>query len=150
MTDRVSIVLKSRGSPDMLPFSLCNNRRLAIRHMNRHLFPTTLLTIDSVLRNREVVRAKNLPVPPRKAFIDAKIRRTLQEPEFQNKESYASHDKERVAYSDQRLSHSVTYSTKLSTYTSANFSPLKVKCLIKHEALGRVELCILYLGTRWK
>jgi hypothetical protein len=29
-------------APDMLPFSLCNNKRLAIQHMNRPLFPTTL------------------------------------------------------------------------------------------------------------
>ena len=42
MTARVSMLLKSRSSPDMLPFSLCNKKRLAIRHMNRPLFPTTL------------------------------------------------------------------------------------------------------------
>jgi len=42
MTARVSMLLKSRASPDMLPFSLCNKKRLAIRHMNRPLFPTTL------------------------------------------------------------------------------------------------------------
>ena len=36
------MLLKSRASPDMLPFSLCNKKRLAIRHMNRPLFPTTL------------------------------------------------------------------------------------------------------------
>jgi len=43
ITARVSLsLLKSRASPDMLPFSLCNNKRLAIRHMNRPLFPTTL------------------------------------------------------------------------------------------------------------
>ena len=42
MTARVSMLLKSRASPDMLPFSLCNNKRLEIRHMNRLLFPTTL------------------------------------------------------------------------------------------------------------
>jgi len=35
-------MLKSRASPDMLPFSLYNKKRLAIRHMNRPLFPTTL------------------------------------------------------------------------------------------------------------
>jgi len=35
-------LLKSRASPDMLPFSLCNKKRLAIRHMNRPLFPATL------------------------------------------------------------------------------------------------------------
>ena len=40
MTARVSMQLKSRVSPDMLPFSLCNKKRLAIRHMNRPLFPT--------------------------------------------------------------------------------------------------------------
>ena len=42
MTARVSVLLKSRASPDVLPFSLCNKKRLAIRHMNRLLFPTTL------------------------------------------------------------------------------------------------------------
>ena len=42
MTSRVSMLLKSRASPDMLPFSLCKEKRLAIRHINRPLFPTTL------------------------------------------------------------------------------------------------------------
>jgi len=42
MTARVSILLKSRASPDMLPFSLCNKKILAIRHMNRPLFPIIL------------------------------------------------------------------------------------------------------------
>jgi len=42
MTAHVSMLLKSRASPDMLPFSLCNKKRLAIRHMNRPIFPTTL------------------------------------------------------------------------------------------------------------
>jgi len=41
LTARVSMLLKSRAAPDMLPFSLCNKKRLAIRHMNRPLFPTT-------------------------------------------------------------------------------------------------------------
>ena len=36
------MLLKSRASPDVLPFSICNKKRLAIRHMNRPLFPTTL------------------------------------------------------------------------------------------------------------
>jgi hypothetical protein len=35
-------VVEIGASPDMLPFSLCNKKRLAIRHMNRLLFPTTL------------------------------------------------------------------------------------------------------------
>jgi len=42
MTARVSMLLKPRASPDMLPFSLCNKKILVIRHMNRPLFPTTL------------------------------------------------------------------------------------------------------------
>ena len=42
MTARFSVLLKSWASPDMLPFSLCNKKGLAIRHMNRPLFPTTL------------------------------------------------------------------------------------------------------------
>ena len=49
MTARVWMLLKSRASPDMLPFSLCNKKRqrqrekrLAIRHMNGPLFPKTL------------------------------------------------------------------------------------------------------------
>jgi len=33
MTVHVSL-LKSRASPDMLSFSLCNKKRLAIRHIN--------------------------------------------------------------------------------------------------------------------
>ena len=40
MTACVYTLLKLRASPDMLPFSLCNKKRLAIRHMYRFLFPT--------------------------------------------------------------------------------------------------------------
>jgi len=32
----------NRASPDMLPFSLCNKKGLAIRHTNRPLFPAIL------------------------------------------------------------------------------------------------------------
>ena len=42
MTSHILMFLKSRASPDMLPFGLCNKKRLAIRHMNRPLFPETL------------------------------------------------------------------------------------------------------------
>ena len=35
---RVSTLLKSRASPDMLPFSLCNKKTLAIRHTNSPSF----------------------------------------------------------------------------------------------------------------
>jgi len=36
------LMLKLRASLDILPFSLCSKKRLAIRHMNRPLFPMTL------------------------------------------------------------------------------------------------------------
>ena len=70
MTARVSVLLKSSASPDVLPFSLCNKKRHAIRHTYKPLFPTTLSipsydTIDSVLRHREVGRAKDLSASPR-------------------------------------------------------------------------------------
>jgi hypothetical protein len=42
MAARVSMLFKSRALPDKLPFRLWNKKRLAIRHMNRPLFPTTL------------------------------------------------------------------------------------------------------------
>jgi hypothetical protein len=42
MTARFSMLLKSRNLSDMLPFSLCNNRKLAIRHMIRPAVPPTL------------------------------------------------------------------------------------------------------------
>ena len=42
MISRFSMLFKLRGSPHMLPFSLCKKKRLAIRRMNRPLFPTTL------------------------------------------------------------------------------------------------------------
>jgi hypothetical protein len=38
----LQMLLKSRALPDILPFSICNKKRLAIRHMNRPLFPKTL------------------------------------------------------------------------------------------------------------
>ena len=51
-TARVSMLKKPRASPDMLPVSLCNKKRLAIRHTNRPFFPTTLTipTYDIGLR----------------------------------------------------------------------------------------------------
>ena len=42
MTRRVPMLKKLRASPDMLPFCICNKKNLAIRHMNKPLFPTTL------------------------------------------------------------------------------------------------------------
>jgi len=61
MTARVSMLLKSRASPDMLLFSLCNKKSLAIRHVT----PLSNDTTDSVLRLREIVRAKDLSALPR-------------------------------------------------------------------------------------
>ena len=61
MTARVSMLLKWRASPDMLPFSLCNKKRLAIRHMNRPLFPTTLSVPPTTSGSRS-----DLSAPPRK------------------------------------------------------------------------------------
>ena len=66
MTARISMLLKSRMSPDMLPFSLCSKKRLAIWQMNR---PPISDTIDSVLRQWEVGQAKNLPASPRILFV---------------------------------------------------------------------------------
>ena len=63
ITARVSMLLKWRASPNMLPFSHCNKKILGIRHMNRLLFPND--TIVSVLRHREVGRAKDLSTHPR-------------------------------------------------------------------------------------
>jgi len=56
--------LKSRASPDMLPFSLCKKKRLASNSAQEQ----TLLsndTIDSILLHWEVSRAKDLLAPPR-------------------------------------------------------------------------------------
>jgi len=65
MTARVSMLLKSSASPDMLPFSPCNKKRLATAHEQ---IPLSNDTIESVLRHREVGRAKDLSAPPRKWF----------------------------------------------------------------------------------
>ena len=55
MTARVTMFLKLRASSDMLPFSLCSTKRLAIQHMNRNLFPKTL-TIPSYMGKQEGLR----------------------------------------------------------------------------------------------
>ena len=64
MTARVSMLMKSRASPDMLPFSVCNEKSLAISA--REQTPLSNDTMYSVLRYREVGRAKDLSVPSRK------------------------------------------------------------------------------------
>ena len=62
MTTRVSMLLKSRTLPDMLPFSLCNKKRLAIRHMNRPLFPTTLSIPSYNIRKQVRLRTYQHPL----------------------------------------------------------------------------------------
>jgi len=59
----VSMFSKSRASPDMLLFSLCNKKRLAIRHMNRPPFPTTLSIPSYDIGNYVGLRTYQ---PPRK------------------------------------------------------------------------------------
>jgi len=69
MTALVSMLLKSRASPDILPFSLCNKKRLAIRHKNRPIFPSTL----SILFCQVVVRAKDLTArPPTTTYVQTR------------------------------------------------------------------------------
>ena len=58
MTARVSMLLKSRASPDMLPFSLCNKKKTCISAHEQT--PLSNNTIDSFLRFGEVGRAKHL------------------------------------------------------------------------------------------
>ena len=74
MTARVSMLLKSRASPDMLPFSLCNKKRLF--NSTHEQTPLSNDTIDSILRHREVGRAEDLSAPPRK-FVYARTRLKL-------------------------------------------------------------------------
>ena len=66
MTARVSMLLKTRASADMLPFSLCNKKRLAVLQHEQTLLSNDIT--DSVLRHREVGRAKDLSAPPRMMY----------------------------------------------------------------------------------
>src|SRR5215468_7704336 len=61
-TARVSMLLKLRASPDMLPFSLCNKKRLAIRHMKRPLFPVTLVIPPYDIRTYGRLRTYQRPL----------------------------------------------------------------------------------------
>ena len=74
ITARVSMLLKSLASPDMFPFSLCKKKRLAVEYTKtcnsaHEQTPLSNDTIDSVLRHREVGRAKDLSAPPRKCYL---------------------------------------------------------------------------------
>ena len=65
MTAHVSMLLKSRASPDMLTFTLCNKKKKKTCNSAHEQTPLSKDTIDSVLRHREVVGAKDLSAPPR-------------------------------------------------------------------------------------
>ena len=62
MTARVTLLLKLRASHDMLPFIICKEKTLNSAHEKN---PLSNDTIDSVLRRREVGRAKDLLAPHR-------------------------------------------------------------------------------------
>ena len=66
MTAHVSMLLKSCVLPDMLPLSLCNKKTCNSAHEQT---PLSNDTIDSVLRNREVGQAKDLPALPRSSYL---------------------------------------------------------------------------------
>ena len=61
MTTRVSMLLKSRASPDMLPFSLCYKKRLC--NSENEQSPLFNDVIDSILPYRDVGRAQDLSAP---------------------------------------------------------------------------------------
>ena len=61
MTARVSMLLKSRELPDMLPFSFCNKKKTC--NSAHEQTPLSNHTIDSVLQHQEVCRAKDLSAP---------------------------------------------------------------------------------------
>jgi len=63
MTAHISMMLKSYASPVMLLFSLCNKKKTCSSAHEQT--PLSTDTIDSVLRHREVGRAKDLSAPPR-------------------------------------------------------------------------------------
>jgi len=61
MTARVSMLLKSRVSPDMLHFSLCNKKTCYSAHEQTPLSNDTIVPVP---RHREVGRAKDLSASP--------------------------------------------------------------------------------------
>ena len=70
MRARFYMLLKSHASPDMLSFSICNKEKTSnFAHEQTPLFKDTT---DSVLRHREVCRAKDLSAPPRSEGVEMK------------------------------------------------------------------------------
>ena len=68
MTAQVSMLLKPRASPDMLPFSLCKKEKTC--NSAHEQTPLSNDTFDSVLRHWEVCRAKDLSVLPRNTYSE--------------------------------------------------------------------------------
>jgi len=62
------MLLKLRASPDMLPFSLCNKKRLAIRHTNTPLFPKTLSIPSYDIGKYFGLRTYQQPLVPNSKF----------------------------------------------------------------------------------
>jgi hypothetical protein len=61
MTVRVPMLLKSRASPDMLLFNLCNKKKTC--NSAHEQTPLSNDTSESVLRRREAGRANDLSAP---------------------------------------------------------------------------------------
>ena len=61
------MLLKSRASPDMLHFSLCKKKRLAIWHMNRPLFSQRHYRFRPTTSGSR--SGKDLPAPPRNCAL---------------------------------------------------------------------------------
>ena len=61
MTAHILMLLKSCALPDMLPFSLCNKKRLAIRHIHRPLFPVTLSILSYDIQKQIGLRTYQHP-----------------------------------------------------------------------------------------
>jgi hypothetical protein len=75
MTARVSILLKSCASPDMLPFSLCNKKKTCNSANEQILLSND--TTDFVLRQQELGRAKDLSAPHRAWHARSSVMRHL-------------------------------------------------------------------------
>jgi len=67
MIARVSMLMKSCASPDMLSFSLCKKEKTC--NSAHEQTPLSNDTFDSVLRHRELGQGKDLSATPRRLEI---------------------------------------------------------------------------------
>ena len=93
--------LKSRASNDMIPFNLCNKKRLAIQHMNR---PLSNDTIVSVLQHQEVSRAKDLSAHPHNSVFPSSLLHACYMPHIYHLPSYDYVNNILCTVSDMKLS----------------------------------------------